>query len=49
MAGGSAFRTLRKACGKLRDVMQAAQNRYLEVYACAFEGTTKAGDMKCWY
>ena len=49
MNGGSAFRALRKACGKIRDDMQAAQDRYLEVYACELEGFTKAGDMKGWY
>ena len=37
LAGGSAFRALRKACRKLREIMQAAEDRYLEVYACELE------------
>ena len=49
MAGGSAFRALQKACGKLREIMQTAQDRYLEVYACELEGFTKAGGMKGLY
>ena len=28
LAGGSAFRALRKACKKLRETIQAAENRY---------------------
>ena len=31
LAGGSAFRALRKACKKLRKVMQAAEDRYRRV------------------
>ena len=34
MAGGSAFRALRKTYSKLREIMQATEDRYLEVYAC---------------
>ena len=34
LAGGSSFRALRKACRKLRKIMQAAKDRYLEAYAC---------------
>ena len=49
LAGSSSFRALRKACRKLREIMQAAEYRYLEVYACGLEGFTKAGDMKGWY
>ena len=49
LAGGSAFRALRKACRKLREVMQAAEDRYLEVYACELEEVTLAGDMRGWY
>ena len=45
LAGGSAFRTLPKACRKLREIMQAAEGRYLEVYACELEKFTSAGDM----
>ena len=49
LAGGSAFCALRKACRKLREVMQAAEGRYLEVYACELEEFILAGDMKSWY
>ena len=49
LAGGSTFRALRKAYNKLSEVMQAAEDRYLEVYACEIEKFTKAGDMKGWY
>ena len=31
LVGGSAFRVLRKACRKLSEIMQATENRYLEV------------------
>ena len=31
LAGGSAFRALRKACRKLREILQAAEDGYLEV------------------
>ena len=33
LAGGSAFRALRKACRNLRETIQAAEDRYLEMYA----------------
>ena len=46
--GGSAFRALQKACRNLREVMQAAEDRYLEVYACERGEFTKAGGMKGW-
>ena len=49
LAGGSAFRALRKAYKKLREVMQAAEDRYLDMYACELEDFTKAGGMKGWY
>ena len=49
LASGSAFRALRKACRKVREVMHAAEDRYLEVYACELEEFTKARDMKGWY
>ena len=29
--------------------MQAAENKYLEVYACELEKFTLAGDMRGWY
>ena len=49
LAGGSAFRALRKACRKFRAIMQAADDRYLEVYACKLEEFTLAGDIRGWY
>ena len=49
LAGGSAFRALRKACRKLREIMQSAEDRYLLVYACELEEFTIAGDMRGWY
>ena len=49
MAGGSAFRALPKACRKLREIMQAAEGRYLEVYTCELEKFTSAGDMRGLY
>ena len=49
VAGGSAFRALRKACRKLRETMQAAEGRYLEVYACELEEFIVAGDVRGWY
>ena len=49
LAGGSAFRALRKACKKLRETMQAAEDRYLEVYACELEEFIVAGDVGGWY
>ena len=32
-----ALRALRKVCRKLKVIMQAAEDRYLEVYACELE------------
>ena len=49
LAGGSTFRALRKACKKLREVIQAAEDRYLEVFACELEEFIVAGDLKGWY
>ena len=49
VAGGSAFRALRTACKKLRDVIQAAEDRYLEVFACELEEFIAAGDLRGWY
>ena len=49
LAGGSAFRALRKAYRKLREIMQVAEDRYLEVYACELEEFILAGDMRGWY
>ena len=49
MAGGSAFRALRKACKKLREVIQAAEDRYLEVFACELEEFIVSGDLRGWY
>ena len=49
LPGDSAFRTLRKACTKLKEVMQAAEDRYLEVYAGELEEFTLVEDTKGWY
>ena len=49
LAGGSAFHALRKACRKLREIMQAADDRCLEVYACEREEFILAGDLRGWY
>ena len=49
LAGGSAFRTLKKSCRNLTEIMQAAEDRYLQVYAGEFEKYNKAGDMKIWH
>ena len=49
LAGGSAFRALWKVCRKLREIMQAAEDRYLEVYAWELEEFTLVGDMRGWY
>ena len=49
LAGGSAFRALRKACRTLRETMQAAEDKYLEVYACEFEEFIVAGDVRGWH
>ena len=48
-AGDSAFRALRKACKKLRETIQAAEDGYLEVYACELEDFIAAGDLRGWY
>ena len=48
LAGYSAFRTLRNARRKLRDMMQAAEDRCVEMYTGGFEQFTKAGDMRGW-
>ena len=50
LAGGSAFRALRKAsCRTLRETMQAAEDRYLEVYACEFEEFIVPGNVRGWH
>ena len=49
LAGGSAFRALRKACKKLREIIQAAEDRYLEVFACELEEFIVAGDLRGWH
>ena len=49
LAGGSAFRALRKACRKLREIMQAAEDRYLGVYAWELKEFILAGDVRGWY
>ena len=49
LAGGSAFRALRKACKKLGEIIQAAEDRYLEVFACELEEFIVAGDLRGWH
>ena len=49
LAGGSAFRALRKTCRKFRETIQAAEDRYLEVYACELEEFIVAGYLRGWY
>ena len=49
LAGGSAFRAMRKACKKLREIMQAAEDRYLEVYAGELKESISTGDIRGWY
>ena len=49
LAGGPAFRALRKAYRNLREIVQAAEDRYLEMYACELEEFTLAGGMRSWY
>ena len=44
LAGGSP--ALRKVCRKLREVMQTAKDRYLEVNAGELEEFTKARNMR---
>ena len=39
------FSHVAKGMRKLREIMQAAEGRYLEVYACELEKFTSAGDM----
>ena len=49
LAGGSVFYAWWKAFRKLREVIQAAEDRNLKMYACRLEEFTKAGDMRGWY
>ena len=49
LAGGSAFRALRKACKNLREIIQAAEDRYLGVFACELEEFIVAGDLRGWH
>ena len=49
LAGGSAFRALRKACKKFGEIIQAAEDRYLEVFACELEEFIVAGDVRGWH
>ena len=49
LAGGSAFRALREACKKLREIIQAVEDSYLEVFACELEELIVAGDLRGWY
>ena len=43
LTGGSALRALRQACRKLREVMQVAEDRYLEVHAGELESSPNLG------
>ena len=49
LAGESAFRALRKACKKLREIIQAREDRYLEVFVCELEEFIVAGDLRGWH
>ena len=49
LVGGSAFCAGRKTCRKLREVMQATEDRYLQVYAYRLEEFAKVGDIRGWY
>ena len=49
LAGGSAFRALQKACRKLTETMQAAEDRYLKMYACELEEFIVAGNVRGWH
>ena len=49
LAGGSAFRALRKACKKLSETIEAAEDRYLEVYACELEEFIVTDVLRGWY
>ena len=49
LAGGSAFCALRKACKKLREIIQATEDRYLEAFACEPEEFIVAGDLRGWH
>ena len=49
LASGSAFRALRKACKKFGEIIQAAEDRYLEVFACELEEFIVAGDLRGWH
>ena len=49
LVGGSTFRALRKACRKIREIIQVAEDRYQEVYAYELEEFIVAGDGRGWY
>ena len=49
LAGGSAFCAGWKTCRKLREVMQATEDGYLQVYACRLEEFAEVGDIRGWY
>ena len=49
LAAGSAFCAWRMAYRNFREVMQAAEDRYLKVYTCELEAFTLAGDVRDWY
>ena len=43
LTGGSALRALRKACRNLREVMQAAEDRYLKAFPVHSRNLPKLG------
>ena len=49
LAGGSAFRAFRKACKKFKEIIQAAEDRYLEVFVCELEEFIVTGDLRGWH
>ena len=49
LAGGCAFRASQKASKNLREIIQAAEDRYLEVFACELEEFIVVGDLRGWY
>ena len=44
-----AWRSLRAACKRVKEVIQVGVDRYLDVYARELEEHTRAGDMRGWY
>ena len=44
-----AWRSLRAACKRVKEVIQVGVDRYLDVYARELEEHTRAGDMRGWH